>query len=165
MFVEKKVSRKDSSNWLRRTNIKSRLTPKIEYSLKTSNYDAKPCFLHSIAQKSKCPRRFREIRPWNFAHVFNVSLPSLSQMVSFVFFVFFAENVESLKTQISKKYKPPNIWQQKTKKQEKNIRKRLGRGTLNTCAKCQGLSLKNGVDIGLWRNLGFYAWSSLYLVQ
>ena len=27
------------------------------------------------------------------------------------------------------------------------ISKRLGRGTLNTCAKFQGLSLKNGVDI------------------
>ena len=29
----------------------------------------------------------------------------------------------------------------------KNIRKGLGRRTLNTCAKFQGLSLKNGMDI------------------
>ena len=35
-----------------------------------------------------------------------------------------------------------------TTKQDK-IRKRLDRGTFNTCAKFQGLSLKNGVDIGL----------------
>ena len=30
---------------------------------------------------------------------------------------------------------------------KQNIRKGLGRGTRNTCAKCQGLPLKNGVDI------------------
>ena len=34
----------------------------------------------------------------------------------------------------------------KNKKPEKPIRKKLGRDTLNTCAKFQGLSLKNGVD-------------------
>ena len=28
-------------------------------------------------------------------------------------------------------------------------RKRLGKGALNTCAKFQGLTLKNGVDIGI----------------
>ena len=27
------------------------------------------------------------------------------------------------------------------------IRKRLGKGTLNTCAKFQGLTLKNGVEV------------------
>ena len=31
--------------------------------------------------------------------------------------------------------------------EKKNIRKGLGRGTLNTCAKLEGLSLQNGVDI------------------
>ena len=34
-------------------------------------------------------------------------------------------------------------------RQKKQKRKRLGRGTLNTCAKLQVLSHKNGVDIGL----------------
>ena len=50
------------------------------------------------------------------------------------------------------------------KKRRKNlIRKTLSRGTLNTRAKFKRLSLKKGVDIGLWRNLGFYAWTSLYV--
>ena len=34
-----------------------------------------------------------------------------------------------------------------TKKRKKNIRKRLGKGILNTYAKFQGLTLKNAVDI------------------
>ena len=34
-----------------------------------------------------------------------------------------------------------------SEKNKKPIRKGLGRGTLNTCANFQGLSLKNGVDI------------------
>ena len=43
-------------------------------------------------------------RPWNSAHVFNVSLPKLLRMAFPVFFVvFFAGNVGSLKTQISQK--------------------------------------------------------------
>ena len=58
-----KASREKSKNWLRRTNIKSNLTPKLECILKRSNYDANPWFLHLIAQKSKCPRRFWEIDP------------------------------------------------------------------------------------------------------
>ena len=36
------VSRKYSKNRLRRTNIKPNLTPEIEFTLKSSNYDAKP---------------------------------------------------------------------------------------------------------------------------
>ena len=39
------------------------LTPKIEYTLKPSNYDVKPWFLHFTARKSTCPRRFWEIDP------------------------------------------------------------------------------------------------------
>ena len=58
-----KVLRKYSKNWLRETNIKSYLTPKIDSTLKSSNYDAKPWFLHFIAQKSVCPHRFWEIDP------------------------------------------------------------------------------------------------------
>jgi len=54
-----------------------------------------------------------------------------------------------------KKQKPKYL----TKKTEnkKYIFVRLGRGTLNTCAKFRGLTLKNGVDIGIWRDFGFYA--------
>ena len=60
-----KFSTKYSKNWLRRANIKSGLTPKIQCTLKPSNYDAKPWFLHFTARKSKCPRRFWEIDPEN----------------------------------------------------------------------------------------------------
>ena len=82
----RKVSRKYSKNWLcrtSRTNIKSNLTPEVEYTLKPSNYDPMPWFLHFTAQNSKCPRRFWELRPWHFAHVFNVSLPSLLRFLFF----------------------------------------------------------------------------------
>ena len=76
-----------------------------------------------------------------FAHVFNVPLPSLSRM----FFSFIlAENVGSFKTQISQKYKKNQI----PGAGEKKCR-RFGRGTLNTCAKFPGLTLKNGVETGM----------------
>ena len=58
-----KVSRKYSKNWLRRINIKSNLTPEFQYTLKPSNNDTKPGFLHFFARKSKCPRRFGETWP------------------------------------------------------------------------------------------------------
>ena len=54
----------------------------------------------------------------------------------------------SLKTPISPKLQNPKYLAKK-KEEKKPIRKRFGRGTLNTCAKIQGVSLKNGVDIGL----------------
>ena len=50
--------------------------------------------------------------------------------------------LRSTKTQISGEIR-------EKKKGKKNASKRLGRGTFNACAKFQGLSLKNGVDIGL----------------
>ena len=50
----------------------------------------------------------------------------------------------------------------KTTQINRNVRKRLGRGTLNTRAQFQGLSLRNGAAIGLGNNLGRYAWTSLY---
>ena len=98
MFVQ--ISRKKMKNWLRRTNFKSNLTPKIEYILKASNYNAKPWFLHLTAQKSNCPRRFWELDHY-FLHVFNVPFSSLLRMFCFCS-CFFAENVASL-TQICKK--------------------------------------------------------------
>ena len=69
-----KVSRQYSKNWLRRTNIKSYSTPNIEHTIKPSNYDVRPWFLHFTAQKLKCSRRFWEIRPWKIAHVFNAGM-------------------------------------------------------------------------------------------
>ena len=54
------------------------------------------------------------------------------------------------KTQICpKKYKTQIFDEKNKKKKKKNIRERLDRGTLNTCAKIQGLTLKNAVDIGI----------------
>ena len=51
------------------------------------------------------------------------------------------------------------------KKKEKR-RTRLGKGTLNTCAKFQGLTLKNGMDIWTFVRLSakITAWHRNYLV-
>ena len=60
-----------------------------------------------------------------------------------MFLLFFlAENVGP---NIPQKYQNPNIWR---KKINKNRSLRLGRGTVNTCAKFHSLPLENGVDIG-----------------
>ena len=58
--------------------------------------------------------------------------------------------------------KRPHIFGEK----KKNIRKRLGKGTLNTYAKFQGLTLKNGVDISTFVRLSakITAWHCNYLV-
>ena len=76
-----------------------------------------------------------------FAHVLNVSLPSLLRVGFFVFGFFFAGHVGSLKTQISQKLQKPKYLAKICTGiyEKKNICKRLGRGTLNTCAKFQGL--------------------------
>ena len=54
---------------------------------------------------------------------------------------------------------------EKTKKKRRKS-KRLRRGTLNTCAKFEGLTLKNGVDIGTFVQLSakLTAWHRNYLV-
>ena len=51
-------------------------------------------------------------------------------------------------------------------KKKKSIRQRLGKGTLNTCAKFQGPTLKNGVDIWTFVRLSakITAWHHNYLV-
>ena len=63
------------------------------------------------------------------------------------------------------KYPPPpkNKKWWKVRKRKSPTRKRLGGVTLNTWISGSYVSLKNSVDIGLWRSLGFYAWTSLYI--
>ena len=65
----------------------------------------------------------------------------------FVLVFFSLEMWDPLRPEYSKKYKNSNICRKKQEK--KTIRKRVGGGTLNTRVKFQGISLKNGVDIGL----------------
>ena len=113
-----KVSRKKSKNWLRRTNFKPNLTPKIEYIRKPGNYNAKPWFSHLTAQNSKCPRRFRELDTLTLHTCLTFSCRTFYHW-GFCFFFFFAENVGSLKTQTSPKIQKPKYLAEKTKKQKK----------------------------------------------
>ena len=101
-----KVSIKYSKNWLRWTNIKTNLTPEIEYKLKPSSYDAKPWFLHFTAQKSKCPRRFWEIDPEFLRVCLMCPCRAFYEWV-FLFLFFFVGNLGSLKTHISQKIQNP----------------------------------------------------------
>ena len=96
------------------------------------------------------------VNPWNFAHVFNVLRPSLLRFCFFppgtwVFVCFW--DIWVLRDPIFSAEKKQN-------------RKRLGRSTLNTCAKFQGLALKNGVDISTFVRLSAKttAWHRNYLV-
>ena len=95
-------------------------------------------FLHFTAQKSKCPPRFWDKRPWNFAHVCNVPLPSLRRIGFFLFFFVSLEMWNPLTPKYLQKYKNKNkSGKKKTNENENPIR--TSRGTLNTCAKFQGL--------------------------
>ena len=80
---------------------------------------------------------FLRVRPWKLVHVFSVPLPSLLHM--FFFFFFSPKMWGSLRPKYPKKIQKPKCLADKNKKQ-KNIRWRLGRGTLNACAKFQGLN-------------------------
>ena len=65
-------------------NLETNLTRRIEYILKPSNYDAKPWFLHFTTQRSKFPRRFREIWPHatvEVHHVFQRHIPHLRSFI------------------------------------------------------------------------------------
>ena len=90
-------------------------------------------------------------RPWHVVHVFNVPLPSLWRMC-----------VCSLSVgkwdPLRPKYPNTQIygWNKKKKKGSRQ-------GHIKRVCKNSG-SLKNGVDFGLWRNLGFYARTSPYLL-
>ena len=109
---------------VRRTNNYN-LTPKIEDTLRSSNYDAKPWYLHIPARKSQSPRCFWEIdRPCSSARVFNVPMPSIFRVCVFCW-------KYPLRPQYPAKYNI-QISGEETKKQKQNIRKTLGRGILNT---------------------------------
>ena len=98
---------------------------------------------------------FLRDRPWHSVHVFNVPLPSLSRIVFFLFFCFFSTEIwDPLRPKYPPKTQKPKYLAEKKRKKKKPIRERLGRGTLNTCAKFQGLSLQNGVDIWTLKEFG-----------
>ena len=70
---------------------------------------------------------FLRVRPWNFAHVFNVPLPTLLRMGFFIYC--FAENVGSLKTQTSPrttKTRIPGEKKQKQKPKKQSLKARQG---------------------------------------
>lgn len=148
-----KVSRKQSKNWLRRTNR--------QVSLNAKSWSYIDTVVNNHEATSNCFHFYRTIVIfsticfvgifWNLARVFYQPWEAFDH---FVLFCFFARKIESLKTQTSQKYKN-TISAEKTKQDNKYvyILQRLGRGSWNTCAKLQGLTKDNGVDIGLWRNL------------
>ena len=71
----------------------------------------------------RIPTAFVRVRPLMFGHVFNVPLPSLSQMYLVFVFVLFAENVVSLKIQISPSPMYIYISGEKRKKSKKEEKK------------------------------------------
>ena len=69
-------------------------------------------------------------------------------------------NLLAFKTLMSPiKIKPQNIWR---KKKQKPPFVKGSAGHVKHVQNFRVLTLKNGVDIGIWSNLGFYAWTSLY---
>ena len=70
--------------------------------------------------------------------------------------------VGALKTQISERKNENLTWRKIKVKIKHSLQARQGH-TNHVCknSKLQGLTLKNGVDISIWRNSGFYAWTSL----
>ena len=96
---------------VRRNNIKSNATPKIENRPKPRNFDAMPWFWYFNARKSKCPRRFLE-RPWNLhTDVLNVPLSSLLRE-----FPFSLEMRDPLRPTCPENNKNPNIWRKTNEK-------------------------------------------------
>ena len=91
------------------------------------------------AHKFKCPRHFWEIDP-EFLHTCLIC-----PCRAFDVFFFSLELWDQSRPKYPKTTKT-QISGAKNENRKKPIRKRLGMGTLNTCAKFQGQSLKNGVD-------------------
>ena len=146
---------KYSNNWLRRTNIKSNLTPEIEWTLKLSIYDAKPWCLHFTAKKFQYPSRFSETDP-EMLHTCLMCPCRAFYELGFSCFVFLAGNVGSLQTQISHtRYntKPTYLAKKKI-----IIRKNIRQGHIKHVCKILGSYLSKtawGLGIGLWRDSGF----------
>ena len=134
MFVQS--SRHQSKNWLRGTNIKSNLTPRVECTLKPSNYDAKPWLLHFAARKSKCPRCFWEIDPEILHTRLMCPCRAFTKGIFLFFFVFSLEIEDPFKIQISQKMQKPKHLAKKKRKNSNS--KRLGKGILNTLCKISG---------------------------
>ena len=112
-----KGSRKKSKNWLRRTNIKSNLTLKIEYFTKTKELRCQAVIFALHHTKVQMSTPFLRVRPWNYAHVFNLPLPSLLRMGFFVFVFFSPKMWGPLRPKIyPKNTKKTNIWRKKYKK-------------------------------------------------
>ena len=106
-----------------RTGDKTRGNVIIFANLNQHGLQAGSSIQSQVASESNVHAVFE--RPSNFAHLFNAPLPSLLRMGYFVF-VFFARYLGfSFLGHLGL------TWD--------NIGKRLGRGTLNTCAKFQGL--------------------------
>ena len=81
-----------------------------------------------------------------FAHVFNVPLPRLLRMFFFVFCFLLLEVRDPIRPKYLKTKNKKIYLAKKTKKT--TLKARQGHIT-RACAKIEGLSLKNGLDIGL----------------
>ena len=132
--------------------------------LTQSNYNVTTQITHVLRTKVQMATPLFGGRSWLFAHVFYESLPSRWRM--FFCLIFFHRNFPELLRPI--KY-PKNYNNKKyLAKKNTHAQKRVGNGfagirrTPAPNTKYQGLSPKNGVDIGCSTILGRYAWISLY---
>ena len=109
--------------------------------------------------RCQCPRRFWELDP-EILHVCLVC-PCQACNGCFCFFSFRQILRFSFFRGIFVSEETPHF-----RRKKKNIRERLGKGTVSTCAKFQGLTLKNGVDIRTFARLSakITAWHCNYLV-
>ena len=115
--------------------------------------------------RCQCPRRFWELDPEILYTCFVCPCRSLTNG-AFSFVCFFRQIFFVLFFWGYLGRKRPYIFGEKKKEKENPIRKRLGKGILNTRAKCQGLTPKNGVDISTFVRLSAKttAWHRNYLV-
>ena len=114
-------------------------------------------FKHKPPNSFRCQMStpfLRVIDPDILAHVLNVPLPSLQPLL-------FSREIRFFNIYLCLKETPH------FRRKKKKIGERLGRGTLNTWAEFQGLTLKNGVDIWTLVRLSakIKAWHRNYLVS
>ena len=108
-----------------------------------------PCLCHTCWFKGITPNSFRVQRPRRFSEIdpeiLHTCLMCPCRTFSewgFLFLFFSARYLGFWVFGIFGSKGIPHFQREKN-----NIRKRLGSGTLNTCAQFQGISLKNSVDI------------------